>query len=178
LDCKCDKCSQSNLEVHEATKDSIIKAIPGKDQKSYISVFAFLYKLKRVQLIHKFLNNEYTDQRLSDPDFISEKFPNFSEDRVLSKQGFIDIFGTKDKYNLFFEFFVPTLKYDHRLSHRSINTRLRLPCEIIRVIGAGGYSVVYEAHMLDGYHDFKDIDRVFQFQPNILYMTDEERMAK
>lgn len=154
LNCRCEKCSQKYPEVRESAE-----AIQGKENESYISVFAFLYKLKRLQLIHKFLSNKYTDQGLSNPEFIQKHFINSSHDCILSEQDFNDLFESSDywEYQEFFRFFIPALPYSHRLRHRSIPNDQLLPFNIIRKIGEGGYSVVYEAFMLDGYHDFQGI---------------------
>jgi hypothetical protein len=109
------------------------------------------------------MKENYTDRYLATPR--NWRNPPLDQIEVLPQEMFGKIFEldtedeskVKDKWKISFQFLIPPLSLDHRTQQRSIDKEQIAPFHVIKKIGNGGFSTVYEAEMLEGYHDFTDI---------------------
>jgi len=138
-----------------------------QSKATYVGVLAFLLmEILDIRPIAKFMERGFSDQKLagsreldSDPD---QPLALPGSKPPISQQTFNDLVsqgsdgpsqGSAD-YSNFFKYFIVNLRYEDRYTHRHINEDHFLPFNIIKEVGKGGYSVVYKAEMLKGFHDF------------------------
>lgn len=128
-----------------AVAGNVVSQILGEDdQDSYISVLGFLFLIGYTGYITKFMEKGYSDKKLRDP-------TDFADVLELSP--------SKVAYHRFFSFFLPKFekKNINELEHIPISSSQILPMEFCGEIADGGYSIVYKARFLPGYHNFPDI---------------------
>ncbi|KAI5813196.1 kinase-like domain-containing protein [Pyronema omphalodes] len=164
--CHCDNCPAGTLSKErfdQVFDDKTIKEIRGSGIDGYIGVLALLLHLDKTFLIFKFIEKKYTDRYLATPrDW--QNLPG-SKIEVLPQGTFGNIFELDteckdmiyDEWKTSFQFLIPPLSWDHRSEERCIYKEQIAPFNIIKLVGNGGFAKVYEAQMLKGYHDFRDI---------------------
>jgi hypothetical protein len=118
---------------------------------TYVSVLAFLLVNSECRFITRFIAMGYSDQKLSPLPILTElEFNELLE---------LDMGCSHADYIMFFQFFIPVLRYEDlwQAGPRTIHQLETLSFNTIREIGRGAYSKVFEAVMLEGYHNFNEV---------------------
>jgi len=148
VSCSCGGCPT----VGKSEVEALVTKIRNKEN-SYVGVLSFLVMHREWYYIFEFIKKGFSDQKLST--LGEDGLPVISEDEFIQmlqlKSG-----GKSTAYVSFFRFFMPVLRYQDRsiAKPRRIHQLQILPFNITKSIGKGGYSTVYEAQVLPGYHDF------------------------
>jgi len=151
VNCNCRSCPGYESSLSQPSRGDLVSKIMGKDNIStYVSVLAFLLQNRKCRFITRFIDKEYSDQKLSLRILAELEFNGLLE---------LAIGCNHTDYITFFQFFIPVLRYEDRLQAepRAIHQLQTLPFNTIRQIGGGGYSKVFEAVMLEGHHNFGEV---------------------
>jgi hypothetical protein len=152
VNCSCESCPSYESSLSQPSKSDLVSKIMGKDNTgTYVSVLAFLLQNSECRFITRFIDKEYSDQKLSSLPILTEL--EFNE--LLG----LEMGCNHTDYITFFQFFIPVLRYKDRsqAEPRTIHQFQTLPFNTIRQIGGGGYSKVFEAVMLEGHHNFGEV---------------------
>jgi len=150
VNCNCNSCPGSNPSLDRPFKDDLVSKIRNKDN-SYVSVLAFLLLHSECRFITSFIDKGYSDRELASHHILKE----YELNELLE----LETDCNNADYITFFQFFIPVLWYKdrHNAQPRTIHELQVLPFHTIRKIGGGGYSNVFEAIMLERYHDFEEV---------------------
>ena len=170
-ECDCGDCLKETPTaaiIGKIRGESITTKSNGKSiqlKATYIGVLAFLLvEIEDIRPIFKFMKRGFSDQKLagsreldSNPALAGSKPP-------ISQQTFNDLVSRDSdgpaqesgEDSNFFKYFIVNLWYEERYTHRHTKENQILPFNVIKEVGMGGYSVVYKAVMLKGFHDFVD----------------------
>jgi len=170
--CNCEDCPNETPTaaiIGKIRGESITTKSNGKIRQSkatYVGVLAFLLvEILDIRPIVKFMERGFSDQKLagsreldSDPD---QPLALPGSKPPISQQTFNNLVSQdsngpsqESDYSNFFKYFIVNLWYEERYTHRHINENQILPFNVTKEVGMGGYSVVYKAVMLKGFHDF------------------------
>lgn len=174
LSCDCAHCPPgipTDETVQEIRGDPSSSRNGGpRTTATYVGVLAFLLiQMMDIRPVFKFMEKGYSDQKLAGSRELDFNPPSESGDKPPISQWTFNILvsGEPDdteettadttEYSNFFNYFIVNLWYEDRYNHRHINENQILPLNIIKEVGKGGYSVVYKARLLKGFHDFEKV---------------------
>ncbi|KAF8545144.1 kinase-like domain-containing protein [Trichophaea hybrida] len=155
INCTCDRCN--SLPLRQPFREDLVATIRDEGN-SYVGVLAFLLLHSKWRFIFKFIHRGLSDQKLATLDV--GDVPWLPQDLFNQMLSFEEGYESAE-YGDFFRFFMPVLQYQDRENGvpMKIHELQILPFNIdkSKPPNRGGFSIVYKAKLLEGYHDFKDV---------------------